>query len=120
MGAAFTELNTDFGELCDGVVDTILEEFDEAVKGTSGASGVLSSKRSELKRNMLRHLGDRWVFRYHLSVVLFMVCVILYSSCVSYLLHPASISSTLYWMHVWYFRRVSGLDHYADLACSCI
>eukprot|EP00752_Nemacystus_decipiens_P014316 g12735.t1 len=59
MGAGFTELNTDFGELCDGVIDTVMEEYDEAVEGVSGASGVLSRKKAELKRFCLRELGDR-------------------------------------------------------------
>lgn len=59
MGAAFTELNTDFGELCDGVVDTVLDEYQQAVEGVSGASGVLARKQAELKRNMLRELGER-------------------------------------------------------------
>ena len=59
MGSAFTELNTDFGELCDGVVDTVLDEYQQAVKGVNGASGVLSRNQAELKRNMLRELGAR-------------------------------------------------------------
>lgn len=59
MGAGFTELNADFGELCDGVMDTVLNEYDEAVGGVSGASGVVSRKKAELKRNMLRELGER-------------------------------------------------------------
>lgn len=61
MGAGFEELNTDFGELCDGVIDTVLQEYDEAVDGVSGASGVLSRKKAELKRHCLRELGFRWV-----------------------------------------------------------
>eukprot|EP00904_Undaria_pinnatifida_P007557 jgi/Undpi1/3931/HiC_scaffold_16.g07299.m1 len=59
MGSAFTELNTDFGELCDGVVDTVLDEYQQAVKGVNGASGVLSRNQAELKRIMLRELGAR-------------------------------------------------------------
>lgn len=59
MGAGFEELNTDFGELCDGVIDTVLQEYDEAVDGVSGASGVLSRKKAELKRHCLRELGLR-------------------------------------------------------------
>lgn len=59
METSFTELNTDFGELCDGVVDTVLKEYNEKVKGVNGASRVLSRKRAELKRNMLRKLGGR-------------------------------------------------------------
>ena len=59
MGAAFTELNTEFGELCDGVVDTVLDEYQQAVEGVSGASGVLSRKQAELKGSMLRELGER-------------------------------------------------------------
>lgn len=58
MGAGFTELNTDFGELCDGVIDTVMEEYDVAVEGVSGASGVLSRKKAELKRFCLRELGE--------------------------------------------------------------
>lgn len=59
MGAAITEFNADFGELCDGVVDTVLAEYDQAVEGVSGASGVLSRKQAELKQYMLRELGKR-------------------------------------------------------------
>ncbi|CAM9173676.1 unnamed protein product [Hapterophycus canaliculatus] len=59
MGAGFTELNTDFGELCDGVIDTVMEEYDQAVEGVGGASGVLSRKKAELKRHLLRELGVR-------------------------------------------------------------
>lgn len=60
MGSAFTELNTDFGELCDGVMDSILDEFEKEVGGSlHQASGVVSRKRAELKRTMLRELGDR-------------------------------------------------------------
>lgn len=69
MGASFTELNTDFGELCDGVIDTVLEEYDQAVEGVSGASGVLSRKQAELKQYMLRELGKRYnsskIYIYH-------------------------------------------------------
>lgn len=61
LGASFTELNTDFGELCDGVIDNVLDEYDEAVEGVRGASGVLSKKRVELKRSMLRDLGVRYM-----------------------------------------------------------
>lgn len=61
MGTGFTELNTDFGELCDGVIDTVLDEYDEAVEGVGGASGVLSRKKAELKRFCLRELGERYV-----------------------------------------------------------
>lgn len=60
MGSAFTELNTDFGELCDGVMDSILDEYEKEVGGSvKQASGVVSRKRAELKRNMLRELGER-------------------------------------------------------------
>lgn len=59
MGAGFAELNTDFGELCDGVIDTVLQEYDDAVDGVTGASGVLSRKKAELKRHCLRELGLR-------------------------------------------------------------
>lgn len=68
MGAGFTELNTDFGELCDGVIDTVMEEYDEAVEGVSGATGVLSRKKAELKRFCLRELGDRYGI-FHLSAL---------------------------------------------------
>lgn len=59
MGAGFAELNTDFGELCDGVIDTVMEEYDQAVEGVTGASGVLSRKKAELKRHLLRELGAK-------------------------------------------------------------
>lgn len=62
LGAGFTELNTDFGELCDGVMDTVLDEYDQAVEGVSGASGILSRKKAELKRTMLRELGAKYVY----------------------------------------------------------
>lgn len=58
MGAGFTELNNEFGELCDGVIDTVMEEFDAAVAGVRGASGVLSRKKAELKRHCLKELGE--------------------------------------------------------------
>lgn len=62
LGAGFTELNTDFGELCDGVVGTVLDEYEQAVEGVNGGSGVLSRKKAELKRTMLRELGARCVY----------------------------------------------------------
>lgn len=62
MGAGFTELNNEFGELCDGIVDTVLGEYDAAVGGVSGASGVLSRKKAELKRHCLKELGERYVY----------------------------------------------------------
>lgn len=62
MGSAFTELNTDFGELCDGVIDSVLDEFENEVGGGSvhQASSIVSRKRAELKRTMLRELGERY------------------------------------------------------------
>lgn len=59
VSAKFAELNTDFGELCDRVIDTILEEYDNAVQGVKGSGAVVARKRMELKRNMLRALGER-------------------------------------------------------------
>lgn len=59
MGASFTELNTEFGDLCDGVMDTVLDEFDRAVEGLRGGGAVIARKRAELTRAMLRELGER-------------------------------------------------------------
>ena len=60
MASAFAELNTDFGEFCDGLMGTVLDEFEREVEEYSHlASGVVSRKRAELKRNMLRGLGER-------------------------------------------------------------
>ncbi|CAM9636157.1 unnamed protein product [Discosporangium mesarthrocarpum] len=62
MGATFSELNPEFGESCDGVVDTVIEEYNDFVtKRVPGGAGgaVVSKKRAELKRAMLRELGTR-------------------------------------------------------------